>query len=114
MNVFPRAKARSLFIVAVGALVALPVVAQQGATGGQWRAFAGDPGATKYSPLDQITKDNVGDLRIAWRRPSVDPSILEIAPNVRGRTLIGTPLMVDGVLYSPNGVGLVEAFDPGT
>ena len=22
--------------------------------------------------------------------------------------------MVDGVLYSPNGVGLIEAFDPGT
>jgi len=25
-----------------------------------------------------------------------------------------TPLMIDDVLYSPNGVGLVEAFDPGT
>ena len=25
-----------------------------------------------------------------------------------------TPLMIDGVLYSSNGIGLVEAFHPGT
>ena len=100
--------------VTLGAWLHAPVLAQQGATDGQWRAFAGDPGATKYSALGQITKGNVGDLTIAWRRPSVDASILEHAPEARDRGLIGTPLMVDGVLYSPNGVGLVEAFDPGT
>ncbi|MCH7892815.1 MAG: PQQ-binding-like beta-propeller repeat protein [Gemmatimonadetes bacterium] len=104
--------------IAMGAVAlggaATPIVAQQGATDGQWRAFAADAGATKYSPLDQITRDNVGDLRIAWSRPGVDQSIVDQVPNVRRRSLIGTPLMVDGVLYSPNGVGLVEAFDPGT
>ena len=99
--------------VAMGA-VAMPAVAQQGATDGQWRAFAADAGATKYSPLDQISRHNVGDLRIAWSRPGVDQSIVDQVPNVRSRSLIGTPLMVDGVLYSPNGVGLVEAFDAGT
>ena len=93
---------------------AIPFVAQQGATDGQWRAFAADAGSTKYSPLEQINRDNVGDLRIAWSRPGVDQSIVDQVPNVRRRSLIGTPLMVDGVLYSPNGVGLVEAFDPGT
>ena len=100
--------------VAMSVLVAVPAVAQQGARDGQWRAFAADVGATKYSPLDQITRSNVDDLRIVWRRPSVDQSILEHAPDVRNRALDATPLMVDGVLYSPNGVGLVEAFDPGT
>ena len=99
--------------VAMGA-VAMPAVAQQGATDGQWRAFAADAGATKYSPLDQISRNNVGDLRIAWSRPGVDQSIVDQVPNVRSRSLIGTPLMVDGVLYSPNSVGLVEAFDAGT
>lgn len=100
--------------VAVGALLAAPVLAQQGATDGQWRAFTGDPGATKYSSLGQITKDNVADLTVVWRRPTVDTSILQHVPEAGERSLIGTPLMVDGVLYSPNGVGLVEAFDPGT
>ena len=106
-------------IVAMGTVampvLAMPAVAQQGATDGQWREF----GATKYSSLAQITRDNVEDLRIAWSRPAVDQSIVDALmtdrpPNLLGRALVGTPLMVNGILYSPNGVGLVEAFDPGT
>ena len=94
---------------------AIPVAAQQGATEGQWTAYAGDLGATKYSPLDQITKDNVNELRIVWERSAVDQSILDSAEDLRfGNNFTAAPLMVDGVLYSPNGVGLVEAFDPGT
>ena len=31
-----------------------------------WPSYGGDPGSSKYSPLTQITKDNVGDLEIAW------------------------------------------------
>ena len=96
-------------------LAASPVFAQHGTVDGEWRSYNGDIGSTKYAPLDQINRDNVGTLRIAWRRSSVDPSILEKAPDLRfGNTLRATPLMVDGVLYSPNGAGLVEAFDPGT
>ncbi len=34
---------------------------------GQWRQYAGDNASTKYSPLDQINRDNFEDLRIAWR-----------------------------------------------
>ena len=49
--------------------------AQQGARGGEWTRYGGDAGTTKYAPLDQINKDNVSRLRIAWRRPAVDPSI---------------------------------------
>ena len=101
--------------VLVAVLAAPPAFAQQGAAEGEWRYYNGDIGSTKYAPLDQINTDNVGTLQLAWRRLSVDPSILEKAPNLRfGNTLRATPLMVDGILYSPNGVGLVEAFDPGT
>ena len=108
--------------VSVGlAMVALSgalAVAQQGARGGEWRSHGGDPASTKYAPLDQINKDNVSRLRIAWRRPAVDPSF---AANVAGGPAISyshdfhaTPLMIDGVLYGSNGIGLIEAFDPGT
>ena len=104
-----------LATVLVALLVVTPASAQRGAANGQWRFYNGDIGSTKYSPLDQINKDNVSNLRIAWRRPSLDPSILEKVPDLRvGNSLRATPLMVDGVLYSPNGVGLIEAFDPGT
>src|SRR5687767_4086714 len=44
-----------------------PLAAQNGARNGEWRSYAADPGSTKYSPLDQINRDNVKDLRIAWR-----------------------------------------------
>ena len=58
--------------VLMGAAVAS---AQQGARGGEWTRYGGDAGATKYAPLDQINKDNVSQLRVAWRRPAVDASI---------------------------------------
>ena len=103
-----------LVVVAFGFGVT-PVFAQQGATDGEWHAFAADNGATKYSPLDQINTDNVGDLRIAWSRQTVDQSILDVVPELGyGNANRATPLMVDGVLYAPNAVGLVEAFNPGT
>jgi quinoprotein glucose dehydrogenase len=82
---------------------------------GQWRYTAGDSGSTRYSPLDQISRDNVRRLAVAWRRPAVDPSLTAAAPNLNyPEDFRATPLMIDGVLYSSNGVGLVEAFHPGT
>ena len=90
-------------------------LAQQGAVDGQWRAYAADNGATKYSPLDQIDAGNVDQLQIAWTRPTVDQSILDVVPNLGyNNANRSTPLMVDGVVYAPNAVGLVEAWDPAT
>ncbi|HEY3160806.1 MAG TPA: PQQ-binding-like beta-propeller repeat protein [Vicinamibacterales bacterium] len=107
---------RRLAAVGVGIWICTAVLAaQHGTKGGQWRSYNGDAGSTKYAPLDQINKDNVTRLRIVWRRPAVDPALkakdpsLKVAPNFRA-----TPLMVNGVLYAPNGVGLVDAFDPST
>jgi quinoprotein glucose dehydrogenase len=94
--------------LAIVMLATLPVATQNG----EWRSYAGDPGSRKYAPLDQIDKGNVRNLRIAWRRPTVEPLLnptLQISNNFRA-----TPLMVNGILYSPNGIGLVEAFHPGT
>jgi hypothetical protein len=42
---------------------------------GEWRAYGGDLANTKYSPLDQITADNFGTLRVAWRVKSPDHSL---------------------------------------
>lgn len=97
------------------ALMAVTVAAQHGAQSGEWRSHGGDPASTKYAPLDQITKANVSHLRIAWRRPAVDPSLVRDVPNFSfSHDFRATPLMVDGVLYGSNGVGLIEAFNPGT
>ena len=64
-------------VVAVaGWLVASPASAQHGATGGEWRSYAGDTGSTKYSPLDQITAENFGDLEVLWHWRSVDTHLV--------------------------------------
>jgi quinoprotein glucose dehydrogenase len=102
---------------------------------GEWPTYGGDLAGTKYSPLDQITKDNFSKLKIAWRAKTPDASLSmtilgggewtaspntifaelkKIDPN-RWRdgaapftsNFKATPLMVGGVLYlnSPASVG---------
>src|SRR5215470_9188701 len=98
--------------VAAIALAATAAQAQLGARNGEWRYHSGDLGSTKYSALDQINKDNVTRLRIAWRRPAIDASLTK--PGNYPHNFHSTPIMVDGVLYASNGIGLIEAFNPGT
>ena len=103
------------FLAILLAFAPARVPAQTGAQGGEWHAYGGDRGSTKYVPLDQINRGNVTRLRIAWRRPAVDAQVMARDPDLKVlNNFRVTPLMVNGVLYSPNGVGLVEAFDPAT
>ena len=96
------------------AFVAVAVVVASGQQG-EWRSYSADPGSTKYVPLDRINKSNVAQLKVAWRRPAVDPQLMALDPTLKfSNNFRATPLMIGGVLYSPNGTGLVEAFDPGT
>ena len=55
-----------------------------------------------YSPLDQINKSNVGNLRMVWTR-GLGPGIQE-----------GTPLVYKGVLYFPHPSDLVQAMNGAT
>ncbi len=82
-------------------LLSLPVglaFAQSGTANGEWRYYGGDTQSTKYSPLDQINRDNAGKLQVAWTwkaqnfGPRADPNY-EV-----------TPLMVHGVLYFTAGM----------
>ena len=85
------------FAVVTIAATSTSLWAQAGATNGEWRYYGGDAGGTKYSPLDQINKENVKDLRIAWRWKT---------DNFGPRTdfnLEATPLMVGGVLFTTAG-----------
>ena len=89
--------------------------AGQGARDGEWQAYGGDTGSTKYTALDGINVENVADLEVVWRRPGLDKQYLDINPNQRYTTnWNAAPLIINGVGYVTNGVGLVEAFHPGT
>jgi glucose dehydrogenase/cytochrome c5 len=93
----------------------LPAKSQTKSTSGEWRTYGSDKGFTRYSPLDQINRDNVRNLRFAWQRPAVDPLIMDKFPDlIPSNYFRGTPIMIDGVLYAPDAVGLIEAFDAAT
>ena len=103
------------FVVIVLAFGIWSSSAQEGPADVEWRYYSGDNGSRKYSPLAQITKDNVARLRVVWRRPHLDQALLKANPRLRpSNNFRSTPIMVDGVLYASNGIGLVEAFDPET
>ena len=73
-----------------------------GTNDGQWRMYSADNAATKYSPLDQINRANVGTLKVAWRR-SHTPSDIPLSPALRpNNNFRSTPIMVDGALYASN------------
>jgi quinoprotein glucose dehydrogenase len=105
-------------LVAVAGSVAFLLPSSMGAQRaqreGEWRNYAGDVHQTKYSPLAQINKDNVKDLRVAWRWNTADRLLQQSDPRLGAGRNEETPLMVDGVLYTVTGLGLVAALDPAT
>ena len=115
-----RGLAGMLVLVTAAGLAPREAQAQTGADPKEWRFYGGDPGHTKYTPLDQITADNVDRLRIAWTWTSVDEKLRAENPVIgegrRFRTYAYevTPLVVDGVLYTTTNLGQVAAVDPTT
>lgn len=104
-----------LRLTAVAAILVSSASAQSGSAPGDWPSYGGDKGFKRYSPLDQINRDNAKKLVIVWGRPAVDPLIKDKFPDLGPSNYFrGTPIMIDGVLYAPDGVGLVEAFDAAT
>src|SRR5690242_1056624 len=79
------------------AAVAIPIWAQTGAKNGEWRSYGGDLGNTHYSPLEQIGAGNFNQLQVAWRFKTEN---LGPTPEYN---MEGTPLMVNGVMYSTAG-----------
>ena len=99
-----------LTLCAVAARIA--VVASQAQPLTEWRYYGGNKGFTRYSALDQITRDNVKSLRIAWRRPAVNDKMIAAFPDTRPNAYLrATPIMIDGVLYTQDAHGLVIALD---
>jgi quinoprotein glucose dehydrogenase len=76
---------------------------------GEWPHYTGDVRGTRYSPLDHINASNFNKLEVAWRFKTDN---LGTFPEFK---LEGTPLMVNGVLYTTGGTRRsVIALDPKT
>jgi quinoprotein glucose dehydrogenase len=92
----------TFLVVVVAPLIALawsaaPIHGQTGAKNGEWRAYGGDLGHTRYSPLDQINPGNFKSLEVAWRFKA---DALGPRPEFQFEA---TPLEVNGTIYSTAG-----------
>jgi alcohol dehydrogenase (cytochrome c) len=70
---------------------------------GNWLMYSGQYTGQRFSALDQINRDTVSDLGVAWVRQ------LDTLEDVET-----TPLVVDGVMYVTTGVNDVLALDART
>jgi quinoprotein glucose dehydrogenase len=117
-----------LLAVSLALMLTPHLDAQTGAPEGQWPAFGGDSGSTRYTALDLIDRDNVAQLQVAWRWQSVDGrfeleqlraeypalGIPNDVDNISINNFKAAPLMVDGVLYVTTPLYQAAAIDAGT
>jgi len=111
-------KLTQLFVTGFFALVcaATPAVMEPsgppGESGEDWPFYGHDAGGTRYSPLTQVNRQNVAQLKIAWVFHTGD-----ISDGTGGRKRSGletTPILVDGTLYLTSGFNRVFAVDAET
>ena len=95
---------RIAFVALSAVLVGLSIVTSSQERGGppstakgDWPHYTADVKGTKYSPLDQINATNFKNLEVAWRFKT---DMLGPRPEFK---LEGTPLAVNGVLYTTGG-----------
>ena len=69
---------------------------------GDWLSWRRTRNSHGYSPLDQVTRDNVADLTLAW------------SISVRPGNHQTTPLVHDGVMFLANPGNVVQAIDAAT
>lgn len=78
-----------------------------------WESWGGDPGGSRFSPLREITPDNVGNLVRAFEFHTGD--LAARPPGVMRRTKFqATPLFVEDSLVFCSPFNEVIALDPGT
>lgn len=80
-----------------------------GQSGDDWIAVGGDRGARRYSKLDEIDRQNVSRLQVAWTFRTG-----ELDANGKGRTIECTPVVVNGIAYVTTANRRVVALDAAT
>jgi quinoprotein glucose dehydrogenase len=112
-----RRAAHAALPLLLAALPAIPraAAAQLAATPSardDWAHYGRDAGGARFSPLAQVTRENVGRLTVAWRFHTG-----EAGPDfATGRRVSfeATPLVIDGTMYVSTALGRVFALDATT
>jgi quinoprotein glucose dehydrogenase len=109
--------ARKLYSTAaiLGLSAVIVLIAAEPKPLAEWSTYGGDKAFTRYSPLAQINATNVSKLKVLWTRGAIDPLIKDKFPDLSPSNYFrGTPIVINGTLFAPDAVGLIEAFEAAT
>lgn len=107
-----RAGTTQRLVVSLAAICIIVGVGAGNAIADEWPSYGRDPGGTRFSPLTQITPENVRRLRPVWTFHTGD-----ISDGKDGGPRSGfetTPLLIDGRLFLTTPFNRVIALDPAT
>jgi quinoprotein glucose dehydrogenase len=94
-----------------GTQASVPNALKNGAmveTGDDWRNYGNDPGGSRFSPLSELTPDNVENLKVAWT--------FRFGPSPKGapEKLQVTPIKVDDSVYACTAYNDIVSLDAET
>ena len=89
-----------------------PLESEPGTDAGAWPEWGHDPGGARFSALNQINRDSVGSLELAWTHHCGE--ISDGSANPTRTAYECTPLMADGTLFVTTPHNRVLALDPET
>src|SRR5438874_184621 len=95
-------------------VVLLLLLVPYGGWGQEWRSYGGDPGATRFSPLQQINRENVSALKRAWTYHTGEVNRQNETDRHQIAPFETTPLVVNGILYLSTPSNRVIALDAET
>jgi quinoprotein glucose dehydrogenase len=78
----------------------------------EWPNYGNDAGGNRFSPLSQVNRENVAQLKVAW---TFRTGMLEQLGDLKEHaTFEATPILVDGKLYLSTPLDQVIALQPDT
>jgi quinoprotein glucose dehydrogenase len=78
----------------------------------EWPYYGGEAGGGRYSPLTQIDKSNVAELKVTWEYHTGDVS--DGGDGRRKSAFEATPIVAEGTMYLSTPFNRVVALDPET
>lgn len=102
---FQRCRTPSMLMSVIGFGLWTPPLHAAGSAR-DWPNVGNDKGGMRYSTLDQISRENVGDLEVAWTWHTQDAG--------ERTTIECTPIVIDGVMYVTTARTRIAAIDAAT
>ena len=96
----------------LGCVIFRTMAIPSGGATDDWPYYGHDPGGMRFSPLTEINRENVSQLKVAWTFHTGD-----VSDGSHDRKRSGfetTPIVVDGTLYLTTPFNRVIALDPAT